>query len=128
MKQNKSSNDLKEVYKMFFFYSNEPFPQVQRVAILNLNVIKSYIFWEILFEKFKRTISMFPPCFFVRTRAIKSVKNVLSFGRRSSCEEKQSLFSRSQESSVESDLDTLDDSHAKTEMENISSQEIGLER
>ena len=113
---------------MFFFYSNEPFPQVQRVAILNLNVIKSYIFWEILFEKLKRTISMFPPCFFVRTRAIKSVKNVLSFGRRSSCEEKQSLFSRSQESSVESDLDTLDDSHAKTEMENISSQEIGLER
>ena len=38
---------------------------------------------------------------FFRTKAIKSVKNALSFGRRKSCEEKQSLFSRSRESSVE---------------------------
>ena len=38
-------------------------------------------------------------CF--RFKAIKTVKNALSFSRRKSCEEKQSLFSRSQESSVE---------------------------
>lgn len=67
-----------------------------------------------------------------RTKAIKSVKNVLSFGRRTSCEEKQSLFSKSRESSLESDRDTMrEDCDDNTDTEIFSSEDIrldGLER
>ena len=59
-----------------------------------------------------------------RTKAIKSVKNVLSFGRNNSCDERQSLFSR--ESSLESDVETLNDcdiNTINTETENFSAEE-----
>ena len=63
-----------------------------------------------------------------RTKAIKSVKNVLSFGRRTSCEEKQSLFSKSRESSVESDRETLrDDFDDNTDTEIFSAEDIRLD-
>ena len=64
-----------------------------------------------------------------RTKAIKSVKNVLSFGRKNSCDERQSLFSR--ESSLESDVETLNDcdiNTINTETENFSAEESRLDR
>ena len=69
----------------------------------------------------------------VRTRAIRSVKNALSFGRRNSCEEKQSLFSRSHQSSVESDRDTEredgeDGEDSERPAGTTSSLEVSLER
>ena len=64
-----------------------------------------------------------------RTKAIKSVKNVLSFGRRTSCEEKQSLFSKSRESSLESDRETLrEDFDDNTDTEIFSAEDIRLDR
>ena len=55
-----------------------------------------------------------------RTKAIKSVKNVLNFGRRKSCEEKQALFASSKESSIEDQTDQSEDEEGKwTETENI---------
>ena len=62
-----------------------------------------------------------------RTKAIKSVKNVLSFGRRTSCEEKQSLFSKSRESSLESEVNTMRED-GDTDTEIFSAEDIGLDR
>ena len=60
---------------------------------------------------------------------MKSVKNVLSFGRRTSCEEKQSLFSKSRESSLESERDTMrEDCDDNTDTEIFSAEDIRLDR
>ena len=48
------------------------------------------------------------------------MKNVLNFGRRKSCEEKQALFASSRESSKESNAEeSEDDDGNRTETENI---------
>ena len=55
------------------------------------------------------------------------MKNVLSFGRRTSCEEKQSLFSKSRESSLESEVNTMRED-GDTDTEIFSAEDIGLDR
>lgn len=64
-----------------------------------------------------------------RSKAIKSVKNVLNFGRRKSCGEKQALFANSRESSLESNAEEseVDDDlerDEETQSEYISEQKL----
>ena len=63
-----------------------------------------------------------------RTKAIKSVKNALNFGRRKSCEEKQALFASSRESSLESNTEQSEQEDAgdeeETQCEDVSEQKL----
>ena len=65
---------------------------------------------------------------YCRTKAIKSVKNALNFGRRKSCEEKQALFANSRESSLESDTEQSEQDDVgdeeETQCEDVSEQKL----
>ena len=56
------------------------------------------------------------------------MKNVLNFGRRKSCEEKQALFASSRESSLESNTDQSehedDGDEEETQCEDVSEQKL----
>ena len=56
------------------------------------------------------------------------MKNVLNFGRRKSCEEKQALFASSRESSLESDTEQSehgdDGDEEETQCEDVSEQKL----
>ena len=66
---------------------------------------------------------------YIRSKAIKSVKNVLNFGRRKSCGERQALFASSRESSLESNTeqseqDDEEEKEEETQSEYISEQKL----
>ena len=56
------------------------------------------------------------------------MKNVLNFGRRKSCEEKQALFASSRESSLESNTEQSehedDGDEEETQCEDVSEQKL----